>query len=339
MATETRAPGGLLGNWRYVMQTCSPPRSGRIDAISRWLVITRACVQPMTLTSAAIAGLLAFKHPGFDGLLFGLAAAGLVVAHAANNMINDYFDVQSGLDTDQYPRALYAPHPVLTGLVTKRGLLRAIAVANFIDLAILLYITLQRGWPILAFALGGLFISVFYVAPPLRLKARGLGEPGVAIVWGPLMVVGTYFAATGAIPVGVWWASVPYALLVTSVLMGKHIDKAPWDQPLGFATLPVRMGEGAARKLTIVLIGGFYAAVGALVGTSVLPVLSLLVLGALPSAVKTIKALSAARPEEPPDNYPIWPLWFASWSFIHARRAGALFVVGLFAAIFQPFHL
>ena len=38
---------------------------------------------------------------------------------------------------------------------------------------------------------------VFYVAPPIRLKHIGLGEPGVFIVWGPLMVVGTFFVATG----------------------------------------------------------------------------------------------------------------------------------------------
>ena len=42
-----------------------------------------------------------------------LAIVGLVAAHAANNMINDYFDMSEGIDTDEYVRALYAPHPVL----------------------------------------------------------------------------------------------------------------------------------------------------------------------------------------------------------------------------------
>ncbi len=43
---------------------------------------------------------------------------GLVLAHAANNMINDYFDLEGGVDDDAYTRALYAPHPVLSGLLT-----------------------------------------------------------------------------------------------------------------------------------------------------------------------------------------------------------------------------
>ena len=64
----------------------------------------------------------------------------------------------------------------------------------------MLYLTCGRGPLVIAFALGGLFISVFYVAPPIRLKHIGLGEPGVFIVWGPLMTVGTFFVATGADP-------------------------------------------------------------------------------------------------------------------------------------------
>ncbi|NLP98554.1 prenyltransferase, partial [Mycobacterium tuberculosis] len=35
------------------------------------------------------------------------------------------------------------------------------------------------------------------------------------------------------------WASLPYGLLCTTVLMGKHIDKIGYDEPLGIRTLPV----------------------------------------------------------------------------------------------------
>ena len=62
-----------------------------------------------------------------------------------------------------------------------------------------------------AFALAGLFISVFYVAPPLKLKHHGLGEPGVFVVWGPLMIGGTYYVTAGTLPPWVWVATLPYA--------------------------------------------------------------------------------------------------------------------------------
>jgi 1,4-dihydroxy-2-naphthoate octaprenyltransferase len=321
------------------MRTCGCGRTEGLDPIARWLLITRACVQPMTVTSIAIAGLLAARHPGFDGLLFALAGIGSIVAHAANNMTNDYFDLTAGLDTGEYPRAEYAPHPVLSGLLDRSGLLRAILIANAIDAAIMLVLVVERGWPIVLFAVAGLFISVFYVAPPLRLKARGLGEPSVAIVWGPLVVGGTYYAATGDAPASVFWMSAPYALLVTTVLMGKHIDKLPWDREEGVRTLPVLLGDATSRRVTGVLMIGFYASVVALVATRTATVWTLAGLAALPVLVKTYRKYAHPKPAAPPDGFPLWPLWFGPWAFVHARRAGALLVLGLVAGAIWPVYL
>src|SRR5690606_38151832 len=137
-------------------------------------LITRAAVFSMTITSALIGGLLAAAAPTESSwTCFTLALVGLVLAHAANNMINDYFDTSGGVDTAEYTRALYAPHPLLSGLISKRGLVLAIALVNLADLAILIALASVRGWPIVAFALAGLFISVFYVAPPIKLKHHG----------------------------------------------------------------------------------------------------------------------------------------------------------------------
>jgi 1,4-dihydroxy-2-naphthoate octaprenyltransferase len=83
--------------------------------------------------------------------------------------MNDLFDTQVGTDSASYPRALYAPHPVLSGLVSRRTLLVSILLVNILDLAILVVLTLARGWPVLAFALAGFVLSVVYTAPPLRL--------------------------------------------------------------------------------------------------------------------------------------------------------------------------
>jgi 1,4-dihydroxy-2-naphthoate octaprenyltransferase len=329
----TSAPirrSSLVRNWAYVLRTTNPP-PGRVDSVSRWLVLTRAAVLPMTVTAALIAGLLAWwLQP--DEVSVGwwlLSSAGIVLAHVANNLMNDLFDLEVGTDSAQYPRALYAPHPVLSGMITRARLLRAALVVNVIDLGILVALFWARGWPVVAFALGGFLLSAAYTAPPLRLKKHGLGEPTVLIVWGPLMVGGTYYAATGHLPWEIVAASLPYALLCTTVLMGKHIDKIPWDRPDGTHTLPVVMGERAARVLTQAMMAAFYVLVVALVALRALPVPSLLVLLALPRLVPVWKAFSRPRPDAPPDDWPIWPLWFAGLAFAHTRRAGALFVVGL----------
>jgi 1,4-dihydroxy-2-naphthoate octaprenyltransferase len=323
----------LLHNWRHVMRTSNPP-AGRVDPVSRWLVVSRASVLPMTLTAAAIAGLLAaFHDENVRWGLFALAAVGLVLAHVANNLMNDLFDLEVGADSDSYPRALYAPHPVLSGTISRRGLLTAAIAFNAADLAILVVLVVFRGWPMIVFALSGFLLSVAYTAPPVRLKKHGLGEATVLVVWGPLMVGGAYYAAAGHLPFGIVAASVPYALLCTAVLMGKHIDKIPWDWRDGTNTLPVLLGEPRARALTQGMMVSFYVLVVLLVGTGTLPIAALIVLLALPKLAKVWGPFSKPKPAQPPENFPIWPLWFAALAFVHTRRAGGLLVLGLIVGV------
>jgi len=318
--TAEGAPRRLLANWSTVMQTCNPP-AGRVDAVSRWLVLTRACVQPMTLTAAGIAGLLAVHDPGFNSLLFGLAAAGIVLAHAANNLMNDLFDLDAGSDTAEYPRALYAPHPVLSGMITRAGLLRAAAVVNAVDLGILVALAVLRGPWVVAFALAGFVISAGYAAPPLRLKNRGLGEVGVFLVWGPLMVGGTYYAAVGRLPWHVVADTIPYALLCTAVLMGKHLDKLEWDAPRRVGTVPVLLGERRARMATKALMAGFYLSLIGLAASGAISPWALVSLLGVTRLVPVWRVYSREKPSGPPPeypDYPIWPLWFTAAAFVLA---------------------
>jgi 1,4-dihydroxy-2-naphthoate octaprenyltransferase len=328
------AEPGRLARWQHALSTVNPP-SGELDQVSRWLVITRAGVLPMTLTAGGVAGLLAVRRPGFAFGWFLLAFIGIVLAHVSNNLLNDLFDTDEGLDTGDYPRALYAPHPILSGMIDREGLVRAAIAVNVADLVILAILIGARGGLVLVFALAGLVLNVAYTAPPLRLKKRGLGELDVFLVWGPLMIAGTYYSAVGHLPWQVWFASIPYGLLCTAVLMGKHIDKLPWDEAAGVNTLPVLLGETRARALTKWLMVGFYVVIVVFVIASILPWTCLAVLGAIPLLARAQRALGRPRPAQPPRGFPVWPLWFAAFVFTHTRRAGALLVAGLVvAAIF-----
>jgi len=328
-------------NWAEVLRTQNLSSEHRMDGVSRWLLIVRASVFPMTLTSGVLGGLLAVAGPApaeANWFFLSLALVGLVLAHAANNMINDYFDLASGVDSASYVRGLYAPHPILNGLVSKRGLIAAIAAVNLIDLAILVYLGAERGPLVYVFALAGLFISVFYVAPPLKLKHHGWGEPGVFLVWGPLMIAGSYFVTTGQAPAWVFAASLPYALLVTVVLFGKHIDKLEADTAKGIHTLPVLLGETQARFVAQALMLSFFVVMGILVLTGTLGVWTLVTFAALPRCFEVMRVFRTAKPAEAPPGYPLWPLWYVAWAFLLTRRAGALFVLGLVVtAIFPRF--
>jgi 1,4-dihydroxy-2-naphthoate octaprenyltransferase len=327
--------------WRYVLNNANMPEGVEMDWLSKWLIVTRAAVFSMTATSGLIGGLLAIGTPGLavNYWYLALSVIGLVIAHASNNMINDYFDLEGGVDTDEYVRALYAPHPILSGWLSKAQLRNAILLMNVLDLAILVFLVSVRGPWVAAFALSGLFISVFYVAPPIKLKHRGLGEPGVFVVWGPLMIAGTFFVATGVLPGWVWIASLPYAILVTTVLFGKHIDKISAATGKGIHTLPVILGESRARLVAQALMIAFYPIVigSALVGW-IGPFVMLVVLG-IPLLLKVLAQFSSPRPETPPHSYVGWPLWFVGAAFVHTRRAGGLLVLGLILNALLPIRL
>jgi 1,4-dihydroxy-2-naphthoate octaprenyltransferase len=330
----------VVRNWKYVLATTNPPR-GEMDVVSKWLYLTRAGVLPMTLVSAALAGLLAvYRDADVTWGWFALSALGIVLAHMANNLMNDLFDLEVGTDREDYPRNLYSPHPVLSGVISRSGLLACALVVNVLCLAIMVVLTAARGWAIPAFAIGGFVLSAAYTAPPLRLKKHGLGEPTVIAVWGPLMVGGCYYAATGEIPGAVVVASLPYAVLCTTVLMGKHIDKIPWDEADGTHTLPVILGEARARRVGQWLMILFYPLTIAAVLAGWIGPWVLLVLLAVPRLLGVLAVFRQPKPAGPPPGRERgWPLWFVGYAFVHTRRAGGLLTLGLLLNALLPIRL
>ena len=135
-------------------------------------------------------------------------------------------------------------------------------------------------------------------------------------------------------------ASIPYALGPTTVLFGKHIDKIPWDQPRGVRTLPVLLGHQRARRTTLCLIAAQYALTMGLVLSGVLGWPVCLVLLAAPFLGQLVPIFRTDTPSAPPDGYPtgVWPLWYSAYAFVHFRRFGVLFVLGVVIQTMLP-HL
>jgi 1,4-dihydroxy-2-naphthoate octaprenyltransferase len=145
--------------------------------------------------------------------------------------------------------------------------------------------------------------------------------------------------ATGELPGWVWLASLPYAILVTTVLFGKHIDKIEPDAAKGIRTLPVILGETTARRVAQVLMVAFYPIViGAAAVGFIGPWVALVVLG-IPRLVAVLGVFEKPRPDEPPPHYPTWPLWFVGFAFVHTRRAGGLLIAGLLLNALVPIRL
>ena len=317
--------------WRKALQIIpriSKEEWDHLDVISRWLISTRAAVLIMTFLSAAIAGILAFQAGQFDFWLWLLVAIGLVMAHATNNLLNDYTDFVRGVDKDNYYRAQYGPQPLVHGLMNKRQLLTYAAVTGAMALACgLALVVLRGGLTLPLLGLGVLFV-LFYTWP---LKYIALGELSVLVVWGPLMIGGGYYVITGQWEWNVVLASLPYALGVTGVIFGKHIDKCDVDKAKGIHTLPVVIGEKPSRIVCIGMMIAQYLLVIYLVLIGFFTPVMLIVLLALPTFVRRILPLFLKpKPAEKPADFPdVWPNYFVAAGFYHNRQFGVLFLLGL----------
>jgi 1,4-dihydroxy-2-naphthoate octaprenyltransferase len=301
-----------------------------LDLISKWLVATRAAVLIITFISAAIAGILALRAGKFDLTLWLLLTVGLLMAHATNNLLNDLTDHIKGVDKDNYFRAQYGPQPLEHGLLNMREVLLYAAVTGLIAVLAGGYLVYLRGTLGLILLGLGAFFVLFYTWP---LKYIGLGEPAVLVVWGPLMIGGGYYVITGDWDWNVVIASLPYALGATTVIFGKHIDKFAADKAKGIHTLPVLLGERNARYTAIAMMALQYILTIYLVAIGYFTPALVLVLLALTAVPLVFGVYSKPKPEQRPDNYPAdtWPLWFVAFAFLHNRRFGLLFLLGLIA--------
>ena len=176
--------------------------------LKKWLNNARSVSLMQSSMPALLAVVLAIGQPGFNLWLAILAVVGVMCAHLGMNLADDYFDYRADMLSDRDKvirrgfRAMTEKYPYLTdGSVTSGGLLSAIfsfgGVAAFCGALIFLVRTLSNGftgmcgswWIVVVAVLTG-FLGWFYSAPPLKLAYRGLGEPVIGVIFGPLLMRG-----------------------------------------------------------------------------------------------------------------------------------------------------
>src|ERR1700694_3636099 len=251
--------------------------------IGRRLAGAWEVVRPFSFTASvlpvSVGGAIALSQGRMHWPLFVAALLGALGLHIGTNVINEIYDVRHGIDSITSPRMSMA---ILKGRISERDAF-VVAWSGFI-LALLMgiFLLLQRGWPIVLLGLIGFIGGYFYTAPPFQYKYRALGLPLVFILMGPLMVVGSYFAVTGAFDPNLLIVSLPVGLLVTAILHGNEWRDVAEDTRHGFTTFSAQVGREAAHWVYVMLVLGAYVAVGLAVMVGALPKLALLTLFSLP---------------------------------------------------------
>jgi 1,4-dihydroxy-2-naphthoate octaprenyltransferase len=177
-----------ISMWKHALTSIprlSPEEFKKLDFFSKWLIVTRAAVLIITFLSAAIAGILAHRDGRFDGWIWFLVTLGLLLAHATNNMLNDFVDWSKGVDQQNYYRNRYGTHPMI--LMDKQEFFTYLFATGLSALGIGLYLCYLKGMGVVYLTVFGAFFLLFYTWP---LKYYGLGEVSVFLVWGILMIGG-----------------------------------------------------------------------------------------------------------------------------------------------------
>jgi 1,4-dihydroxy-2-naphthoate octaprenyltransferase len=319
--------------WNLV-QMDSREEWDQLDVVSKWLIATRSAVTVVTIYSCVIAGLLAWRDGYFSWAPWLIVTLGLFIAHGTNNLLNDLTDYAREVDQGNYFRMAYGVHPLVQGFWSRRQQIRWLVISGVLALASGVYALFYTDFAavIIGLFLFGALILIFYTWP---LKYYALGELLIFLIWGPVMISGVYLVLSRGWVDTAWLAAlagVPFGLSVASINIGKHIDKLEADAARGVGTLPVRLGEQAARLVNITVLILAYLVILYLVFIPryFTPAL-LLVFLAGRRFILAVGVHAHPRPPEAPEDFEGWPAWFSAFCFFHNRLFGGLLVLGLSA--------
>jgi 1,4-dihydroxy-2-naphthoate polyprenyltransferase len=219
-----------------------------------WFLASRPWSFMMTAISISVGSVLGAADGNFSWKFFLIALLGTTLLHAATNLMNDYYDVKSGVDSPDVSTAQYRPHPLVEGKLQAKHIRNAAYLLYGFSSLIGLYLAANRGWALLWIGLIGAFASLTYTAPPLKYKYKALGEFSVFLMWGPLMVSGAYFVQRQTFNLNAFWISLPFGVLVALVLLANNIRDIDHDQDKGILTLAIILGQQKGILLYGILV-------------------------------------------------------------------------------------
>ncbi|MDR0834634.1 MAG: prenyltransferase [Candidatus Symbiothrix sp.] len=229
--------------------------------IKFWVTNARPTSLPQSILPSVVAVCLAISAADFSWGLAILAVLGVALGHLGLNLFDDYFDYKKKNSTyrDELVhegfRVRIGKCPYLTsGQATLRHLLVACLV--FCGVAVILgaIIWWFRGRFVVYVAALAAVLGIFYSGPPLRLSYHGFGELLIGLIFGPLNMIGTYYAACGQVDSTILLISVPVGLLVMNIVYVHSILDFIPDKKIGKRTLAVLLNNTTAMLVVLFLV-------------------------------------------------------------------------------------
>ena len=263
-----------------------------------WFLASRPWSFSMTAISVSVGSALGAIDGSFSWALYLTTLIPAILLHAATNLINDYYDVKSGVDTQEVSTAQYRPHPLVEGKLAAGHVKTAAYILYCLSTVIGIYLAATRGWALMWIGLTGAFASLSYTAPPLKYKYSAMGEVSVFLMWGPLMVAGAYFVQCQAFSMDAFWISIPFGALVALVLLANNIRDINHDREKGILTLAIVLGPRKGLLLYSLLVVLAYLAIVLMSIFGPLYLWSLIVLLSLPLALRLLRLMMKQVPSD-----------------------------------------
>jgi 1,4-dihydroxy-2-naphthoate octaprenyltransferase len=266
------------------------PQMNLADALPPTLRPWYQAARPRSLTATyaplAVGGAIALVGGVFNLPRFLLALIGALMLQIASNLVNEYVDYTRGTDAHKVD----GMGMVLTqgGLTPDQVRLGAIVTIS-LGAAIGLVLTVMSGLTLLWIGLVGVIVVITYTAGPFPLAYLGLGEIAVFICFGPLMVLGTYFAVSGNLDARAAAAGFVLGFPIAAILHANNMRDLEADKLANKRTLAVRFGLDAARVEYAILIYGAYVAGILLIVLGLAPWTTLACFVTLPEAIRLVQ--------------------------------------------------
>lgn len=249
-----------------------------------WIKAVRAPFFTASIISILLGTSIAWSEKNsFNLFYFFLNISGIVLIHSGSNLMNDYFDHLSGNDWENNNTTPFSggSRVIQEKLIKPRQIFNVAVILFLLSIIIGLYLNnAVGGYTVLLFGIIGISVGFFYTAVPIKIGYRGfgLGEFTVGLMFGPLVVIGSYFVQTGKLSILPLIASVPIGILVSLILLINEFPDYKADAKVEKNTLPVILGRKRAAKLYVALLFFTYLYSMFFILTSVIPVLSMVIL-------------------------------------------------------------
>lgn len=252
-----------------------------------WVLEARPQFLVLSMVLAFLGTTIAWYNDAFHLGYALLAFLGLLLLHISVNVLNDYFDYRSGIDTETQRTPFSGGSGMLpAGLLKPRQVFWFGLIAFLLAIPIGVYFVLARGWLLLPLLVVAAICVLIYTQVMLKMRWPEWA-PGVGL--GALPVLGAYFVQTGDYTLPAVIASVPSAILVHNLLLLNEFPDITADRKAGRKTMPITMGPARASRVysALTVIVYLWIIVGVVFGQ--MPAFSLIALLTMPLAVKAIK--------------------------------------------------